>query len=247
MTSFNRLGIVTGLKSESALILNALNDELPRPPIMVQCRGPGPERALLAAEILLGAGCTALLSFGLAGGLAPMHSSGTILLPRTILRLPAGDSSPGLAVDPTWHAALSSRFKRDSACRISTGPLVSVAHVVATTADKKSLYDLLGAAGVDMESHAVAQVAAQHGVPFVAVRMIMDPVEQSIPEALRAAMTEDGDVDTKAGLMALLRAPRLIGTARRLQRQSLSVHNQLDKLLRSDLLARSFLLGVGHE
>jgi adenosylhomocysteine nucleosidase len=243
----NRLGIVTGLKSESALILNALNDELPRPPIMVQCRGPGPERATRAAEILLNAGCTALMSFGLAGGLAPMHSSGTILLPRTILRLPATDSSTGLSVDPTWHAALSSRFKRDSSCRVSTGPLLSSAHVVATAADKKSLYDLLGAAGVDMESHAVAQVAAQYGVPFVAVRMILDPVDQSIPDALRAAMTEDGDIDSKAGFMALFRAPGLIGAARRLNRQSTSVHKQLDKLLRSDLLARSFLLGVGHE
>jgi adenosylhomocysteine nucleosidase len=241
-----RLGIVTGLKSEAALVLNALNDELPRPAVMVQCRGPGPERAVRAAEILVNAGCTHLLSFGLAGGLAPMHGSGTILLPRTILRLPATDSSTGLTVDSAWHGALTSRLRRDLSLKVSSGPLVSAAHVVATSADKKALHDLLGAAGVDMESYGVAEFAAQHGLPFVALRMVMDPVSQSIPDALRAAMTEDGDVDTKAGLRALLRAPGLIRSALALQKQSISVHKQLDKLLRSDVLARRFLLDVPH-
>ncbi len=242
-----RLGIVTGLKSEAALILNALNDELPRPAIMVQCRGPGPERAARAAEILLNAGCKNLMSFGLAGGLAPMHGTGTLLLPRTILRLPATDSSEGITVDSRWHMALSSRFKRDLSSILATGPLVSSAHVVSGTADKKALHDLLGAAGVDMESYAVAEVAAKHGVPFIAFRMIMDPVTQSIPAPLRAAMTEDGDVDTMAGVKALLRAPMLIGEARRLQRQSAAVHKRLDQLLRSDLLARRFLVDVTQE
>lgn len=241
-----RLGVVTGLKSEAALILNALSDELPRPPIMVQCRGPGPERATRAAEILLNAGCTALLSFGVAGGLAPLHGSGTILLPRSILRLPATDSSPGLDVDLAWHGSLSSRLKRDLSLKVSTGPLVSVAQVLSTAADKKVLHDLLGAAGVDMESYAVAQVAAQHAVPFVALRMIMDAVGQSISPQLSAAMTPDGDVNTIAGFKALLRAPWLVGEARRLQQQSASVHKQLDKLLRSDLLARRFLVDVLH-
>jgi adenosylhomocysteine nucleosidase len=239
-----RLGIVTGLKSEAALILYALSDELPRPAIMVQCRGPGPVRAKHAAEILLGAGCTHLLSFGLAGGLAPLHNSGTLLLPRTILSDSAGES---ITVDARWHMALSSRFKRDLSSRISTGSLVSSTQVVATPADKQALHERLGAVGVDMESYAVAEVAAQHAVPFVALRMVMDPVTQSIPAALRAAMTEDGDVDTRRGLLALLRAPLLIGAARRLQRQSTAVHKQLDKLLRSDLLARRFLVDITHE
>jgi adenosylhomocysteine nucleosidase len=242
-----RLGVVTGLKSECALVLNALNDELPRPAIMVQCRGPGPERATQAAEILIQAGCTALISFGLAGGLAPLHGSGTLLLPRTILRVPAADTSVGLSVHVAWHEALSSRLKRDLTLKVSTGPLVSVAHVVAKSEDKKALHNLLGAAGVDMESYAVAQVAAKHVVPFVALRMIMDPVSQSIPDALRAAMTKDGDVDSKSGFMALLRKPSLIGAAWQLNKQSTQVHRQLNILLRSDVLARRFLLSVGHE
>jgi adenosylhomocysteine nucleosidase len=241
-----RLGIVTGLKSEAALILNALNDELPRPPIMVQCRGPGAERAARGAEVLLNAGCTALLSFGLAGGLAPLHGTGTLLLPRSILRLPATDSSTGLEVDLAWHGSLSSRLKRDLSLKVSTGPLVSAAKVLSTVADKKSLHDLLGAAAVDMESYAVAQVAAQNAVPFVALRIIMDPVTQSISPQLSAAMTPDGDVNTMAGVKALLRAPWLIGEARRLQKQSASVHKQLDRLLRSDVLTRRFLVDALH-
>ena len=243
----SRIGIVTGLRSESALVLNALAAELPRPPIMVQCRGPGPERAARAAEILVNAGCTALMSFGLAGGLAPLHGTGTLLLPRTILRLPAGPASEGLAVDAHWHQALSSRFRRDLSSRLSTGPLVSTADVIDTAEAKKKLHDLLGAAGVDMESYYVAEVAARQGLPFVALRMVMDPVGQTIPAPLRAAMSEDGEVNLRHGLLALLRAPWLFTAARQLKRQSDSVHKQLDQLLRSDLLARRFLVDVPQE
>jgi adenosylhomocysteine nucleosidase len=244
MTS--RLGIVTGLKSEAALLFTAIANDLPRPAIMVQCRGPGPERAARAAEILLSAGCTALMSFGLAGGLAPMLGTGTLIIPRSVVRLPATHDSAGIDVHPLWHAALTGRFKVDFSARMSTAPLVSSAQVVANAADKKALYEALGAVAVDMESYAVAEVAQANGVPFAACRIIMDPAGQSIPAPLRAAMTEDGDVDMKAGLKALLRAPMLIPEARRLQKQSDKVHKELEQLLRSDLLTRRFLVDVTH-
>jgi adenosylhomocysteine nucleosidase len=242
-----RLGIVTGLISEAGLILNALNETLPRPAVMVQCRGPGPERATRAADILLSAGCTALMSFGVAGGLSPDHGTGTLVLPRIVQRLPATDSSTGLTVSALWHHALVGRLRHDLGIRVTTTPLVSSAQVISSAADKKKLFDLVGATAVDMESYAVAQVASNAGVPFLALRAIMDSASQSIPPQLQAAMREDGSVDNRRALLSLLRAPWLISDARKLQKQSAAAHAELAGLLRGDLLARRFLVDVTHE
>ena len=242
-----RLGIVTGLKSESALVLTALGEAMPRPPVMVQCRGMGPERAARAANILLDAGCTALMSFGIAGGLAPHLAPGALLLPRTILRLPAAADSTGLTVDSRWHLALSSRFKRDMNQMFSTGAMVSSNQVVASVADKAKLHQLLGAVAVDMESHAVGEVAQRAGVPFITLRIVADAASHMIAPALGKAIRDDGEIDMKAALWAIAKAPWLLREARHLQRISALAHGKLDGLLRSDLLSRCFLMSVTQE
>jgi adenosylhomocysteine nucleosidase len=43
-----------------------------------------------------------------------------------------------------------------------------------------------------MESYAVAAVAAEAGVPFVAVRAIADPAEQPLPRAVTGIIGPDG-------------------------------------------------------
>jgi adenosylhomocysteine nucleosidase len=242
-----RLGIVTGLKSESALVLNALAETVPRPPVMVQCRGMGPERATQAAHILINAGCTALMSFGIAGGLEPRLAPGALLLPRSILHYPASEDHPSISVDPRWHLAVASRFKRDISRAMSNGPMVSTAHVVAGVADKASLHKALGAVAVDMESHSVATVAHAAGLPFLVLRVVADGANHAIPEALGKAIRDDGEIDMQAALWALVRQPWLFPEARRLQRISATAHAGLDSLLRSDLLGRAFLMAVTQE
>jgi len=72
---------------------------------------------------------------------------------------------------------------------------------------KASLGTETGAVAVDMESHVVARLAAQHGVPFAAVRIISDPVERSLPPAALVGMRSDGKADIPAVLRSLWRKP----------------------------------------
>ena len=57
---------------------------------------------------------------------------------------------------------------------------------------------------MDMESADVAGVAAKAGIPFIAIRAIIDPVEFSPPEALLSVVYPDGSVQPFRFLSLLL-------------------------------------------
>lgn len=67
----------------------------------------------------------------------------------------------------------------------AAGPLLTSDEVVSDPAEKKRLRDQFGAALVDMETFAVADACRSMEVPFLAVRVILDPVEEKLPSDLK--------------------------------------------------------------
>ena len=63
-----------------------------------------------------------------------------------------------------------------------------------------------------MESSAVATVAADAAIPFIAVRVIVDPVEFSPPGALLSAVKPDGSANLLRILALILNRSIPIGT-----------------------------------
>jgi adenosylhomocysteine nucleosidase len=61
----------------------------------------------------------------------------------------------------------------------------STATPVVSPAQKARLHKETGAVAVDMESEAVAEVAREKGVRFLAVRAIVDPAERALPRAVK--------------------------------------------------------------
>jgi hypothetical protein len=59
-----------------------------------------------------------------------------------------------------------------------------------------------------MESHIAAKIAARHGVPFAACRVIIDPAERSLPPAALVGMRDDGHPDAFAVIRSLCQQPR---------------------------------------
>jgi hypothetical protein len=57
---------------------------------------------------------------------------------------------------------------------------------------KRALFDRTKALAVDMETAAVARAANQSGLPFFAFRIICDPANVSVPEALFRCVDEKG-------------------------------------------------------
>jgi len=101
-----------------------------------------------------------------------------------------------LSVDPAWHG----RLARALDGKASPGPLAETRRMLRTPRAKQALEAATGAVAADMESAAVARIAAQAGVPFAAVRIVADDAGLGLPPAIAAATTPDGDV-SKARLL----------------------------------------------
>ncbi len=147
--------------------------------------GMGADRASRAAESLLAGGAQGLISWGTAGALAPALRSGTLILPEKVL----GADRSVFSADPIWHAALRARL---SPFPFQTGTLAESPVVLARAAEKSALRKETGAVAVDLESAAIARAAGERGVPFVAVRAILDEAEGDISAGILRSLDTFG-------------------------------------------------------
>jgi nucleoside phosphorylase len=177
----------------------ALRARLERdPPLGVIQSGPGPERAASAATAALASGASGLLSFGLAGALTAELEPGAVLLPRRV-RSAAGTS---FDADPEWHAELAAAV-RGLGLATELRDLLSVPSAIASVADKARAA-ANGAAAADMESAAIAAVAARAGARFVALRVVVDAAGDELPADVERWIDERGERRIGAALSAAL-------------------------------------------
>ena len=181
----------------------------------IACSGGSAERARSEARRLVAEGAAALVSFGLAGGLAPGLRPGDLLLPH-LVRSTGPASWP---VDPVWRERVQARLAAGG-IQPNAGAVVGSDRILATAADKCTLFEALGALAVDMESHAVAAVATDAGVPFLVLRALADPFDQAVPQVAREALRPDGRIRIRATYGGLLRQPGQLIELFSLARQS---------------------------
>jgi adenosylhomocysteine nucleosidase len=167
----------------------------------MQLSGMGPRRAGAAGKNLLGHGATALLSWGSAGGLVPALSPGSLVLPGKVI----GIDESSYSTDPAWHRRLLDRLK--DSLDLHQGSLAESVTALKSPAEKRSLFERTGAIAVDMESGAVAKVAREAGVPFMAVRAIADPASMAIPQSPLGAVDAFGELRLPTLLNGLIKHP----------------------------------------
>jgi adenosylhomocysteine nucleosidase len=190
------------------------------PGVLVICRGRETSDLLqLATE----AGCRGIISFGVAGGLAPDLIPGDCVVASAIIDYPALRPT-----DLLWSHKLA-----DMIPDARHGPIVGVNSVVSDPVDKRRLHALTGAVAVDMESHLVARLAAAHGLAFAAVRVIVDPAHRSVPPAALLAMAPGGSADVSAMVWELLARPSQLSLLMRLAADGLAARNALIRLRRT--------------
>ena len=146
------------------------------------------------ATRLIGQGTTALVSFGLAGGLDPALRSGCVILPSIVL----GSAGEVLHAD----ASLAERFGGVTGHTILAG-----ASIAGDAAEKQRLRAASQAHAIDLESGPVARVAKAHGLPFAVVRAICDPAERGLPPAALIALHSDGGIDLSRVLQSICANP----------------------------------------
>ena len=169
------------------------------PGVKVICSGNGKN---LAASLTraIEEGATGVMSFGVAGGLSPDLAPGTCIIGSAILY--GTDRINRINTHDDWSQSLAQTIP--GAIR---GILFGVPSPVTHPDAKAALYMRTGAIAVDMESHIVGGVAAAHGVPMAAVRVIADPAARAIPKSALAAMRPNGTTDIPAMLWSMLKRP----------------------------------------
>ncbi|PPQ29753.1 hypothetical protein CCR94_13945 [Rhodoblastus sphagnicola] len=138
----------------------------------------------------------AVMSFGIAGGIAPGHTSGDVILADMII------ADEMYRTDARWLQTLARKIPNS---RI--GALAGVDEMIGCRRQKARLHRKTGALAVDMESHGAARYARERGIPFVALRAVADPHHRVLPQSALVGMNPDGSTNVPAVLRKLARRP----------------------------------------
>ncbi|SEE97400.1 hopanoid-associated phosphorylase [Burkholderia sp. WP9] len=162
------------------------------------------ERALSAA---VARGCSGIVSFGTAGGLAPDLEPGALIVADAV-EGPFGR----LQTDRPWADRLAAALAAGPrSARVRRGLMAAVTAPLVSAGDKDVLHRSNGALAVDMESHIAGAKAAACGVPFAVCRAVVDPAWRTLPSAATAGLRDDGSTALAPILRELLRQPSQLG------------------------------------
>jgi hopanoid-associated phosphorylase len=172
-------------------------------------------------------GCSGIISFGTAGGLAPTLAPGDCVLAETVI----GDAQRWIS-DAAWLSALHALLPD-----AQRGAIAGVAQPVTSVAAKQQLWKERDALVVDMESHWGAEVAQRYGVPFAACRVVVDPAQRSLPASATVGLQADGSTAILPILRALAAHPGELPALLKLARDAGAARASL-KRIRSKVGAR---------
>jgi adenosylhomocysteine nucleosidase len=200
----NGVGVVAALEAEARTLgpvvrrrdgLSFLSDGA-----LLAVSGMGGDLAAIAARQLIDAGATALMSFGLAGGLDPLLRAGTVVLPSEVISRDGARFSTSAG----WREQIGAAIAKHRP--VAGGALLTSSRPIGAAAEKAAAFRETGAVAVDMESWGVAEVSAAHNLPFIAVRVIVDTAADVLPRAVVAASRE-GQVNIRRLIGGLAAAP----------------------------------------
>ena len=185
--------------------------------------GPGLTAARIAAEELFEhSRPAALVSVGVAGGLRPDLQCGDLIVCRRVLLL---DSDEAWPADPRL-LQLTERALNAASIRPLLDDSLTTPHVLAGPEQKSAAADT-GAAIVQMEDAEWARICAEQQVPFCALRVVIDPVDEDVPSEPEAWSTRPNPLIIGR---AVVRRPRL---AREMARLALHRRRSLQELQRA--------------
>ncbi len=140
-----------------------------------------------------------LIVAGVCGGLDPSLAPGSLVLGRRVV----APNQPERLPNPATVAA-ARRALRAGGVPYVLSTLLSVSRPAGTRRQKTALWNGYGAAGVDLETYAVVAAAEAHGIPWLALRAVLDPAAEGLPPALRAWQ---GEADERRILRHLVLRP----------------------------------------
>ena len=144
-----------------------------------------------------------LVSFGIAGGLAPELRAGTVIVSGEVV-----SEGHRWLIEPSIRRQLSQFARSIGAIE---GLVFGASSILATQTEKRRAWTTTQALAVDLESEIVARTATALGIPFIVLRSIADTARRDLPPASLVALTADGKLDLLKVFSAVLRRPFQLG------------------------------------
>lgn len=198
------VGVVCALEQEAACLRSLRKTTAAHAGAHLRRSGPGAERARAAAQELIAAGASGLLSFGFAGALVESLQPGDLCLPLEVLSVDR--SEPAIQTSAAWRERVAGALEAGGR-KPAAGALLQSDAVAATAREKRALATAHAALAVDLESYAVGRAAQTAGLPFLVLRAVSDGLERSLPPAALAGVDAQGLTRPAAVLSQLARRP----------------------------------------
>lgn len=157
-------------------------------------------------------GIGGMVSWGCAGALAKDFKSGSLVVPECVIDA----NNQKHRADSGWVHRLTDKL--NGVVMAQPGLIAESATILTSPAEKSALRQSCGAVAVDMESAAVARVAADAGLPFIAVRAVADTADSSLPALVGNATDDRGEVRLPALLGQLCLHPGQLPALLRLKK-----------------------------
>jgi adenosylhomocysteine nucleosidase len=197
-------------------------------PILVFQTGMGMKSAAEATHTILAEfSVGAIVNTGCAGALSPTLSAGATVCGSSLMQ-----ETPWEWTYPVSVALTSALRQAAEAAGLHpvTAPILTSPYALLSPETKLAAFDRCGAAAVEMEGTAVADVAAKAGVELGSVRVILDPATTPLPAPRVAGKTMfDFVTNTARSIVSVQEVKRFSVTAK----NALIVDRVLGKLFTS--------------
>ena len=180
-----------------------------------------------------------MISAGFAGGASEDATPGDVFLCD---RLVAVDGSPFLwGKEEAFESSsveMVQRFRQailGDRSGYQVGSCITVPKFVSNRSMKEWLGNTFNVKLIDMESYWVSEVAASFRIPFLTVRSVLDPVDQSVPRFIGETVDKGMAVRTLRSVAHLATnptdAPQLIRLSRQVSVARAALTQFLDKIV----------------
>lgn len=198
--------------------------------VVLALSGIGEQRASRAAQLLVeNFPIRALIFLGIAGALHPSLRVGDIVIGKRIF-LQTSTGRPLSSNERLVELASAACDQLD--WKFFVGDLITVPKIIASSQEKREIYQETGALAVEMETAAAARWAAQKRVPFLALRSISDAADYTFKVDISQITDEQGELSLRKALRYLLRHPTALWELSRIKGNVTKAAGRLEPLVR---------------
>jgi adenosylhomocysteine nucleosidase len=207
--------------------------------VLVIIGGIGPRRTRQTMERFAEVPFAGVLSVGCAGALIPGLEAGHLVLAPDVCMPSTQEEGPlrRFPVDAQWLAYARAAAQR-AAIVSAEGSLFTSTKILFTPEEKAQQGRTTGTIAVEMESGLHAAFAAERGIPFLALRVILDSVNMAIPP-VRHLTTPEGEVRPFKAVAHMVVHPHHLPALLALKRSRFAAAQVITRLCHAFFLALS--------